>query len=137
MNLMKSKRISDKKLLKECPVCGKVLRVKVLQCPSCQTRIEGNFEPPRSRIFYLSHKELEFVELFIRLRGNIKEVEKSLGVSYPTVRGMLNSVIQNMGYSVKPAVDEKKRLEIIERLEKGEISAEKAAELLRSEDYGD
>ena len=123
----------EKKLLHECPVCGGSLRVRVLQCPGCQTRIEGNFEPNASPIFYLSGKELEFVELFVKVRGNIKEVEKALGISYPTVRGMLDSIIRSMGYQVKRTPDTKKRMEIIERLEKSQIDAAQAAELLKSD----
>ena len=122
----------DRKLLKECPVCSGVLKVKVLQCFSCNTKIEGDFEPPRSKIFYLPHKDLEFIELFVSLRGNIKEVEKALGVSYPTVRSMLDSVIKKMGYTVKHETDKKIRLEILEKLEKGEISPEKAAQLIKT-----
>ncbi len=121
-----------KKILLECPICSGNLQVRVLYCPSCNIRIEGSFEPQKSRLLYLSRKELEFVELFIRVRGNIKEVEKALGISYPTVRGMLDSIIKNMGFSVKSPVSPKRRLEIIEHLEKGEISAEKAAELLKT-----
>ena len=123
-----------KKTLQECPICGSTLRLKVLQCPSCAIRIEGNFDPPRSRIFYLSHKDLDFIELFVKLRGNIKEVEKALKVSYPTVRSMLDSVIRKMGYPVKGEVDEKRRIEIIVQLEKGAISAAKAAQLLQEGD---
>ncbi|MBA7513970.1 hypothetical protein ES705_05988 [subsurface metagenome] len=123
----------EKKLLHDCPVCGKNLRVRVLQCPGCQTRIEGNFKPNASPIFYLSGKELEFVELFIKVRGNIKEVEKALGISYPTVRGMLDSIPRTMGYQVKRTPDAKKRMEIIERLEKGQIDAAQAAELLKND----
>ncbi|MEJ2663760.1 MAG: DUF2089 domain-containing protein [Spirochaetia bacterium] len=124
----------EKRTLRECPVCGNTLRIKVLQCPSCAVRIEGNFDPPHSRIFNLSHKDLDFVELFVKLRGNIKEVEKALKVSYPTVRGMLDSVIRKMGYTVKRENDEKRRFEIIEQLEKGEISADKAAILLQEDE---
>jgi hypothetical protein len=122
----------EKRLLQDCPVCGSTLQVQVLQCPSCKTRIEGSFEPPPSRIFYLSKKDLEFIETFVRLRGNIKEMEKALGVSYPTVRGMLDGVIERMGYPVRRGVDAKRRGEIIDQLEKGEISAERAAELLKT-----
>ena len=121
----------NKKILQECPMCGGNLKVRELYCPGCHIRIEGNFEPQKSRLLYLSRKELEFVELFVRVRGNIKEVEKVLGVSYPTVRGMLDSTIKSMGYSVKRRIDAKRRMEIIERLEKGEISAEKASELIK------
>jgi hypothetical protein len=123
-----------KRMLQECPICGSNLKLKVLQCPSCGIRIEGNFDPPHSRIFYLAHKELDFIELFVRLRGNIKEVEKALGVSYPTVRGMLDSVIHKMGYPVKGEIDKKRRMEIIDQLEKGKINAEKAARLLQQDE---
>ncbi len=121
-----------RKLLNECPVCSNHLEVRVLECPACHTRIEGKFAPPHSRIFYLSKKDLEFVELFVRLRGNIKEVEKALGVSYPTVRGTLDRVIEKMGYHVKHESGSKRRKEILEKLEKGEISAEEAARLIKS-----
>lgn len=127
----------DKRFLQECPVCGGSLMVKVLQCPSCHTRIEGDFEPPKSRLLYLPKKDLEFIELFIRVRGNIKEMEKALGVSYPTVRGMLEGIIEKMGYPVSKSVDIKKRAEIIDRLERGEINAAEAAEMLKSRETGE
>jgi hypothetical protein len=122
----------EKRMLKECPVCGEALRVRVFQCASCQTRIEGVFEPTQSKLLSLSRKDLEFAELFIKVRGNIKEVEKALAVSYPTVRSMLDGVIERMGYVVRDEVSKKRRMEIIEQLEKGDITADKAAELLKS-----
>ena len=124
----------DRKLLQECPVCSTTLKVRVLQCPSCHTRIEGSFEPPRSRVMYLSSKDLEFVELFLRVRGNIREVEKAMGISYPTVRNMLDAVNEKMGYPpVRKQVETEKRREIIHSLEQGEISADKAIGLLNEE----
>ncbi len=122
----------ERKLLQDCPVCGSTLKVQVLQCPSCNTRIEGTFEPPQSKILYLSKKDLDFVETFVRVRGNIKEMEKALGVSYPTVRGMLDGIIEKMGYPSRRGLDPKRRKEIIDRLEKGEITADEAAEMLKS-----
>jgi hypothetical protein len=122
---------TGKHVLHECPLCSGALRVRELYCPRCRIRIQGDFEPPHSRLLSLSRKELEFVELFVRLRGNIKEAEKALGVSYPTVRAMLDSVIKNLGYTVAKPMGAEKRMEIIERVGKGELSAEKAAELLK------
>lgn len=124
----------DKKLLQDCPVCGTPLRVKVLQCPSCDTRIEGDFTPGTSRILTLSRKELDFVERFVSLRGNIKEMEKALGVSYPTVRGMLDGVIQKLGYRVSSDLDKQKKADILDRLERGEISADQAEHMLSGGD---
>jgi hypothetical protein len=120
-----------KRILQECPTCNGSLQVRELYCPRCRIRIQGDFEPPNSRLLSLSRKEVEFVELFVRLRGNIKEVEKALGVSYPTVRGMLDGVIKSLGYTVEKPLDAEKRMEIIEKVSRGELNAEKAAELLR------
>jgi hypothetical protein len=120
-----------KRILQECPTCNGALQVRELYCPRCRIRIQGDFEPPNSRLLSLSRKELEFVELFVHLRGNIKEVEKALGVSYPTVRGMLDGVIKSLGYTVEKPLDAEKRMEIIEKVSRGELNAEKAAELLR------
>ena len=70
-----------KRILHECPMCSGTLQVRELYCPHCRIRIQGDFEPPHSRLLSLSRKDLEFIELFVRLRGNIKEVEKALGAS--------------------------------------------------------
>ena len=122
-----------REMLNECPVCGASLTVKELECPSCHTVIRGNFIPSHSRLFKLSSKDLQFVELFVRLRGNIREVEKALGVSYPTVRGMLEKIISRMGYPVRSEPTEGEKHEIIEKLERGEITAKEAARLLKGE----
>jgi hypothetical protein len=122
---------SAKRILQECPICNGTLQVRELYCPRCRIRIQGDFEPPHSRLLSLSRKELEFIELFVRLRGNIKEMEKALGLSYPTVRGMLDGVIKNLGYRVGKQPDAEKRMEIIEKVSRGELSAERAAELLK------
>ncbi|MCD4727604.1 MAG: DUF2089 domain-containing protein [Pirellulales bacterium] len=122
-----------KNQLHDCPVCGSELRVKVLACPSCRTKIEGDFSPPESRLFSLSREDLEFVELFVQVRGSIKEMEKALGVSYPTVRGMLDSIIGNLGYAVDRGIAPDKRKEILDRLDQGEINAVEAAKLLKGD----
>ena len=75
------------------------------------------------------------MEVFIKNRGNIKDVEKELGISYPTVRGKLDKVIASLGFASKPseqdeAWDRKKR-DIIDALERGELTAQQAAEKLR------
>ncbi len=122
-----------KNQLHDCPVCGSELRVKVLACPSCRTKIEGDFFPPESRLFSLSREDLEFVEVFVQVRGSIKEMEKALGVSYPTVRGMLDSVIGKLGYAVNRGIAPEKRKEILDRLDQGEINAVEAAKLLKGD----
>ena len=117
----------------QCPVCEGELEVARLHCRQCGTSIEGRFA--LGRFHALSKEQLQFAELFIRNRGNIKEMERDLGVSYPTVRSRLDALIRAMGYEVveepKPAAPERRK-EVLARLERGEIGSEEAIKLLRS-----
>ncbi|RLQ94587.1 DUF2089 domain-containing protein [Falsibacillus albus] len=115
-------------LLTNCPVCSNSLKITKLQCNHCQTTVENEFEV--SKLASLGQGQLHFIEVFLKCRGNIKEVEKELGISYPTVRGKLDEIISSLGYSTqkKLEVDKKK---IVSLLEKGEITAEKAIQLLK------
>ncbi|MBN2353304.1 MAG: DUF2089 domain-containing protein [Spirochaetales bacterium] len=122
----------ERRILQECPLCKTALKVRVLQCPSCHTKIEGTFDPPLSRLYSMSSRDIDFIELFVRLRGNIKEMEKALGVSYPTVRSMLDGVIDRLGFPERDASEKNRRLEIISQLESGKLTPEKAAELIKT-----
>lgn len=112
-----------------CPVCGETLKVVRLECDSCGTRLEGSFG--LGRFHALDSEQLAFLETFIRNRGNIKDVERELGISYPTVRGRLDAVIRALGFSV-PAQDhtEERRKGILRELSEGKISADDAVRLL-------
>ena len=63
--------------------------------------------------------------------GNIKEVEKELGISYPTVRSKLDGVIKKLGYETGADEQAAKREEILKALENGEITAEQALAQLK------
>lgn len=73
-----------------CPVCGKNLRISRLICGNCRTSFEGRFN--FTRLGSLPLKDQEFIEIFLRCRGNIKEAEKILGISYPTVCKRLEEI---------------------------------------------
>lgn len=118
-------------LISECPVCGKQLKITKLQCTHCHTTIENEFE--LSHFAGLSREQLNFIEIFLKCRGNIKEVEKELGVSYPTVRGKLDDIITSLGYSTTKKI-ETDRNKVIFMLEKGEITADEAISLLNGEE---
>lgn len=116
-------------VITDCPVCSETLKITRLQCSHCHTTIENEFE--LSKLASLSKEQLHFVEVFLTCRGNIKEVEKELGISYPTVRGKLTDIISFLGYGQrKKEVDEKK---VVNMLENGEITAEEAIKLLKEE----
>lgn len=116
------------KILCKCPVCSSKLKVTRLKCDECNTLVENKFE--LSKFDYLNSEQLYFIEVFLKSRGNIKDVEKELGISYPTVRAKLDEVIIALGYNVvkqKPSVDKK---DVIDMLEKGEITADEALIML-------
>ncbi|HOB87709.1 MAG TPA: DUF2089 domain-containing protein [Bacillota bacterium] len=119
-----------------CPTCSKELEIRRLYCPDCQVSIEGRFSP--CAFCRLDGDELHFVLTFLQTRGNIKEMERALGISYPTVRSRLNGILHQLGLEdaaqaeeeIRRQKEEQRRL-ILESLEHGEISAAEAAEQLR------
>ncbi len=116
------------KILCKCPVCSSKLKATRLKCEACSTVVENQFE--LSKFDYLNSEQLNFIEVFLKSRGNIKDVEKELGISYPTVRAKLDEVIMSLGYTVakqKPSTDKK---DVVDMLEKGEITADEALKML-------
>ncbi|WP_025784578.1 DUF2089 domain-containing protein [Sporosarcina sp. D27] len=114
-------------IITNCPVCNEVLKITKLQCTHCHTTIENEFE--LSKFATLSQEQLYFIEVFLKSRGNIKEVEKELGVSYPTVRGKLNEVVSALGFADKKSdLDDKN---VIDMLDKGEISLDEALKTIK------
>ncbi len=112
----------------ECPICESELIVTKLQCSNCKTEISGAFR--LSRFNYLSKEDLYFIEVFVKNRGNIKNIEKELGISYPTVKRNIDDVIVRLGYKVSDE-NKIKKDEIFKKLEKGEITALEAAKLIK------
>src|SRR5690625_1498650 len=110
-------------LIHQCPICEHALHVTKLQCSRCETTIENEFS--LSKFATLSKEQLHFVEVFLISRGNIKEVEKTLNISYPTVRSKLNEVIERLGYEAEEHVVDRRKT-VIASLESGQITAEEA-----------
>ncbi len=116
-------------VLGKCPVCGEDTIVTEIECTRCETKIQGKFS--LCKFNKLTKEEKEFIEIFIKNRGNIKEIEKELKISYPTVRNKLEDVIKALGYKTKlKSVDSKA---ILERLNNGEITKDDALRLLKDE----
>ena len=115
-----------------CPVTGEPLEVTRLECPASGVAIEGRFTP--NEFALLSPENLELLRLFLRVRGNLKEVERILGVSYPTVRLRFDTMLRALGYENPPETQEvrEERTDILGLLERGEVTAEEAAKRLRA-----
>lgn len=115
----------------KCPVCGSDTEVTRISCNECDTHIEGHFRP--CKFCRLTQEQKAFIDVFIKCRGNIKEVEKELGVSYPTVKNRLEDAAAALGHRVGPEpADTVKRKEILDKLNNGEISVEDALGQLKS-----
>ena len=130
-----------------CPVCAGELTVTRLHCRSCGTALEGEFGV--GRFGRLDREQMNLLESFLRSRGNLKEMERELGISYPTVRGRVDALVRALGFGDQSLVAEDfeavveaesiaesedqpaARREILERLARKEIGAEEAAEALR------
>src|SRR5256885_14554911 len=83
-------------VIARCPICAETLTVARLECASCGTRLEGSFA--LGRFHRLSPEQLDLLETFIKARGNFKDVERELGISYPTVRSRLDAMIRALGF---------------------------------------
>jgi len=139
-------------VISTCPVCQGELTVTRLHCRSCGTALEGEFGV--GRFGRLERDQLTFLESFLRSRGNLKEMERELGISYPTVRGRLETLLRALGLGDGPVVpiqDEEaepmaaepeparnddelaaERRAILERLSRHELTADEAAAAIRA-----
>lgn len=126
-----------------CPVCEGDLQVTRLNCSTCGTGIEGNFNV--GRFARLSREQTALLESFLRARGNLRELERELSISYPTVRNRVEALVRALGLSdggaplpqpeagspVTPLGTQ--RREVLEKLARHELTAEEAAAALRGE----
>ena len=112
-----------------CPSCSSPLIVTQLTCTSCGTGVVGKFE--LSPFHRLAPESLKFLEVFVRNRGNVKEMERETGESYWAIRRQLDEVITEMG--MEPPQESElsnRRQEILAQLSRGEINVQEATKLL-------
>src|SRR5262245_13055656 len=131
-------------VISTCPVCSHELSVTRLNCAECGTTLEGSFSV--GRFGRLSREQMTLLESFLRSRGNLREMERELGISYPTVRSRVEQLVRSLGFGPRgddDAADEATvssddgaapatRQEILERLARHEIGAEEAAAAIRA-----
>jgi hypothetical protein len=133
-----------REVIATCPVCEGELQVSRLRCTTCGTAIEGQFSV--GRFGRLSREQMYLLESFLRARGNLRDMERELGISYPTVRNRVEALVRALGLgdgepepsaetttaSTDPAVATHRR-DVLERLARHEITAEQAAAELKPE----
>lgn len=115
-----------KNIIARCPICSGDLVISRLSCCSCTTKIDTELTFPA--MMRLPPDLQAFVLLFLKCRGNIREVEKEMNLSYPTVCKKLDLVNELLGAQPGPGLT---RGHILAKLERGEITAKEAAALLK------
>jgi hypothetical protein len=133
-----------------CPVCAGELAVTRLRCGGCGTTIEGEFGV--GRFARLTRDQTAILESFLRSRGNLRDMERELGISYPTVRARVEALVRALGFGPRDEADgpaattaaaaataattadeiQAGRRDVLERLARHELSAEEAAEAIRA-----
>jgi hypothetical protein len=133
-----------------CPICAGELAVTRLHCRSCGTTLEGDFNV--GRFGRLSHEQMAILHSFLRSRGNLRDMERELGLSYPTVRARVEALVAALGFGPRGDADDTAtegegageaiaqsgediaaaRQQILERLSRQEIDADAAAAAIRS-----
>ena len=128
-------------VISTCPVCSGELAVTRLHCRSCGTTLEGEFSV--GRFGRLTRDQLTLLESFLRSRGNLREMERELGISYPTVRSRVEALVRALGFGPRADADDadeattepaagRTREEILEAVARHEMSAEDAAAAIRT-----
>ncbi|HEY2917306.1 MAG TPA: DUF2089 domain-containing protein [Candidatus Limnocylindrales bacterium] len=132
-----------------CPVCSGELSVTRLHCQTCGTTLEGDFNV--GRFGHLSREQMAVLESFLKSRGNLRDMERELGISYPTVRARVEALVRALGFGsrdgdeaaaeVEAAAAQlersaadiaQARQQILEQLAKHEMSADDAAAAIRN-----
>ena len=112
---------------RDCPVCGDRLASTRLSCRSCGTELSGDF---RSCEFCsLSAEDRTVLRVFLASRGNMKELERHLAVSYPTARARFDALLARIGVAPERPPDGSS-VDLLERLARGEIDVDEAMDSL-------
>jgi hypothetical protein len=112
-------------------VCDERLALTRLTCPACSTELSGGFVS--CEFCALSDEDRETLRVFLLSRGNMKDLERHLGVSYPTARARFDSLLTKIGLE-RPAQPPVSRMELMEQVARGEIDVEAALARLDGEE---
>jgi len=117
---------------RDCPVCGTGLELTRLSCPDCRTELSGSFTA--CEFCSIGSDDRALLRVFLASRGNMKELERHLGVSYPTARARFDALLGRLGIDVQrdaAAPDEGDgSLDVLDALARGDIDIEEASRRL-------
>jgi hypothetical protein len=113
-----------------CPVCDERLALTRLTCPACDTELSGGFAT--CEFCMLSNEDREVLRVFLASRGNMKDLERHLGVSYPTARARFDALLAKIGIDRLVVAPAQTRVELMEQVARGEIDIDEALKRLEN-----
>jgi hypothetical protein len=111
-----------------CPVCNHRLATTRLTCPDCSTELSGAFTS--CEFCVLTEEDRDLLRVFLASRGNMKELERHLGVSYPTARARFDTLLSKIGIDRPAPAPSPGRVELMEQVARGEIDIDEALKRL-------
>jgi hypothetical protein len=111
-----------------CPVCNHRLATTRLTCPDCSTELSGAFTS--CEFCVLTDEDRDVLRVFLASRGNMKELERHLGVSYPTARARFDALLVKIGIDRPAPAAPSPRVELMEQVARGEIDIDEALKRL-------
>ncbi len=129
----------------KCPKCDSHLEIARYTCPNCGTEIDGEFSG--CAFCRLGDEDRLFALIFIQTEGNMKDVERVMGISYPTVKARLSKLNEALApeapeiklkFRINLETDSEglapeEKTHILDRLASGEIDAKEAVNLLKGD----
>ncbi|MEO0095411.1 MAG: DUF2089 family protein [candidate division WOR-3 bacterium] len=117
------------KKIKNCPLCGGRMVISELRCKDCDLRVKKDF--PQCEFCELPEDDYEFLKIFLRTEGKITDIEKILGVSYPTIKAKIEHLLKSL--NLKPYEE---TIDPIDAIAQGKLSVEEAITILKSRKKG-
>ncbi|HQB97760.1 MAG: DUF2089 family protein [Candidatus Cloacimonetes bacterium] len=111
--------------LGNCPVCKGELEIRRYHCRHCDISFDGSFS--RNWLEGINESQMEFIKLFLLVQGNFTEVQKKLGISYPTIKNRLAQINQIIIKEYSPMDDYS---DILGDLEEGFIDVDEALAMI-------
>lgn len=124
-------------MLPKCPVCGKPMKVTQLVCEKDGITVSGYFDVPP--FCFLDEEDTKFIVMFLRTKGNLKELERLTGIGYFALRGRLDKVLEKMGLTpIEQNIEEEhSQDDVFKLLKEKKLTVEEAISLLKKKNMKD